>query len=235
MKKHNKPSNGKTSKDLLKQVQALGGQFEDARSMNIPSGCTFKSLKEDKVIKFLSDWIFEEDNLTIKETKEQEVIYLPNLVEDSSGKAYNNLEQFLTTLPKIDGLKWIIPTSSQVCYVLGKHYKEHKEYLLKDYWTWTTDTYKYSGGLGRLLVGLFRGSGIGVSYHDPDGWLDNVGLFVLGVPSEIGELDSLESCDLDIDIGDNKQNELRNLLDKVYRKGYDKCIEDIKEFLEKHE
>ena len=129
MKKHNKPSNGKTSKDLLKQVQALGGQFEDARSMNIPSGCTFKSLKEDKVIKFLSDWIFEEDNLTIKETKEQEVIYLPNLVEDSSGKAYNNLEQFLTTLPKIDGLKWIIPTSSQVCYVLGKHYKEHKEYL----------------------------------------------------------------------------------------------------------
>ena len=50
----------------------------------------------------------------------------------------------------------------------------------------------------------------------------------------------LESCNLDIegtrsDIGDNKQNELRNLLDKVYRKGYDKCIEDIKEFLENHE
>src|SRR3990167_11105733 len=144
MKKHNKPSNGKTSKDLLKQVQALGGQFEDARSMNIPSGCTFKSLKEDKVIKFLSDWIFEEDNLTIKETKEQEVVYLPNLVEDSSGKAYNNLEQFLTTLPKIDGLKWIIPTSSQVCYVLGKHYKEHKEYLLKDCCTYKCQSSKSS-------------------------------------------------------------------------------------------
>ena len=122
-----------------------------------------------------------------------EVIYLSSVVDGSLGCTYEpmegdkpNVQEVLDTLPKVEGLQWIVGNTPTVLRVLANHLQETdgREYLLRGIYTWTTDAYESpSHGLERLIAGLFAPDGVLVSYLGPFESGDSVGVFALGVPA----------------------------------------------------
>lgn len=160
----------------------------------VPGGETLES-QRDRVIKFWSDWhwkLEEAKRLTVGPSIPSQVIYLQDLVEDSLGCTYDkteeeerrNVQEILDSLPRVQGLRWILGNVPTVNRVLANHLRETGVYLLPAVFTLTTDTYEdLSVGLGRLLVGRFlSGRGVGVALLGPGGSRGIVGAFVLGVP-----------------------------------------------------
>lgn len=181
---------------VLDAVRACGGQFEAARVTTVPGGEVLKSQRDNKVIKFWNDWFFQkmkpEQKLSVAPSIGSEVIYLPNVIEGSLGCTYDqvegkqNVEDVLDSLPKVEGLRWIIGNTPSVNRVLANHLQETdgQEYLLQGVWTWTTDTYESPDyGLERLLAGGFDGNGVDVDDLVSFGSSGFVGVFVLGVPA----------------------------------------------------
>lgn len=183
---------------VLDAVRSLGGQFEAARLTTVPGGDTLESQWDKRVIKFWNDWFFQkmkpEQKLTVEASIASEVIYLPNIIEGSLGCTYDkveggnkqSVEEILDSLPKVEGLRWIIGNVPTVNRILANHLQETdgKEYLLSGVWTWTTDTYESPDyGLLRLIAGSFRSGGVTVDLLRPFRSHDDVGVFVLGVPA----------------------------------------------------
>ncbi len=177
---------------VLDRVRALGGQFAKARMTEVPDGETLESQRRDEVIKFWTDWHFdptEARRLKVAPSIESQVIYLPDLVESSLNCNFDKAEEgrlsvqeILDSLPRVEGLRWIVGSASTVNRVLANHLKEKDEYLLPHVNTWTTDEYVSPGGRHRLIVGDFSSVGVDVFSLRPGRWNDNIGLFVLGVP-----------------------------------------------------
>lgn len=177
--------------EVLERVRALGGQFADAHLTTVAGGQTLLSQRDDKVIKFWTDWQFsseETSRLSVAPSIGSEVVYHKNLVEGSFGCTYDKVEgrlsvqDILAGLPQVEGLRWIVGNAPTVNQVLTNHLQATGEYLLPAY-TWTSDSYQSPHyGLCRLLVGHFNHDGICVYSLGPDYWFINVGLFVLGVP-----------------------------------------------------
>lgn len=180
---------------VLGRVRDLGGQFAQARMIQVPGGETLQTQK-NRVIKFWSTWHFgklgKDEELTVSPSLGTEVIYLPGLVEGSLrctfdlAEGHDCVQDILDRLPKVPGLRWIVGNSSTITRVLANHKKEtNGEYLLPNVYTWTTDAYKSPEyGLRRLFVGFFLDDGVFV-YCDPPDFGDGlIGLFALGVPAE---------------------------------------------------
>src|SRR3989344_3602550 len=183
---------------VLDAVRACGGQFEAARLTTIPGGETLKSQRDGKIIKFWTDWHFKklksEEKLTVEPSIASEAIYLPNIVEGSLRCTYDRtegqerlcVEDIIGSLPKVEGLRWIIGNTSSINRVLANHSQKTmgQEYLLRGVCTWTTDTFE-SPEYGRtlLIVGSYAPVGVDVSPLEPFVSMDDVGLFVLGVPA----------------------------------------------------
>lgn len=173
---------------VLDRVQALGGQFAQARMTEVPGGETLESQRRDEIIKFWTGWHFETEEverLTVASSIGSEVVYLTDLVEGSLRFSYDkvdsdrkSVEEILASLPQVEGLRWIIGNTPTINRVLANHLRETGEYLLPGVCTWTTDEY----GLRALLVGLFGSDGVVVDYLRPGFWYVGVGVFVLGVP-----------------------------------------------------
>lgn len=181
---------------VLEAVRLLGGQYAEARLTQVPGNETLESQRRTQVIKFWTDWHFksmkEGEELQISPSLGTEVVYLHNLVEGSLRCTFDRVEgkkcveDILTQLPVVEGLRWVVGNSSTITRVLANHLRDTGQYLLPTWtWTWTTDTYKLSepGGLHRLLVGDFGSFGVHVSNYPPGYWDDSFGLFVLGVPA----------------------------------------------------
>lgn len=179
---------------VLDEVQALGGQFARAQMTTILAGETLDSQRGNKVIKFWTDWRFQSDEkerLSIAPSVGSEVVYLPRLLEDSLGCTFDKVEkkrssvqEILDTLPKVDGVRWIVGNAPTINRVLANHHAATGEYLLSGGYTWTTDIYQSPhSGQCRLFVGRFYLSGVGVFIHQSSFWDRFIGLFVLGVPA----------------------------------------------------
>lgn len=178
----------------LDRVHTLGGQFAKARITTVPGGETLESQQRDKVIDFSAGRYFPPNKgatrLTVAPSIAGQVVYLPGLVTDSLKCSFDKIEagrlsvqEILDSLPKVEGLRWIIGNVPTVCRVLANHLKETDKYLLSGVYTWTTDKYGLARRLLRLLVGLFVSYGVDVRGLKPGSWSVNVGLFALGVPS----------------------------------------------------
>lgn len=178
--------------NILERVQALGGQFTQARMTEVPAGETLESLRRDYVIKFRTDWHFKQldrgERLYITPSIGSQVVYLPNLVEGSLfcsfftvDKDRKSVDEILASLPKVEGLTWIVGNTTTICRVLANHWNRTYEYLLPNTYTWTTDTWSREYALGNLYVGFFDRV-VCVSYCGPWGARGDLGLFVLGVP-----------------------------------------------------
>lgn len=181
---------------ILDDVRALGGQFEGTHLTAVPGDETLELQRDDRVILFRTDWHFKlkpEDKwrLRVFPTIASQVIYLEDLVEGSLGCTYDKTEkegikavqEILDSLPKVEGLKWIVGNTPTINRVLANHLKETGNHLLPGLYTWTTDTYESEEyGLSRLIAGGFSSDGVSVSRLSPGGSFGLVGLFVLGVP-----------------------------------------------------
>lgn len=178
---------------VLDSVRALGGQFAKARMTEVPGGETLESQRRSGVIKFFTDWHFEAEEqarLQVAPSLASQVIYLPHLLEGSRRCTFEKVEdgrlsvqEVLDSLPKVEGLRWIIGNTPTINRILANHLEETGWYLLPTTSTWTTDGYEHPKyGLGRLLVCRFGSGGVDVSRLRPEFWFDGVGLFVLGVP-----------------------------------------------------
>lgn len=179
---------------VLDAVRALGGQFARAWVTEVPGGETLESQRRDNVIKFWTNWHFLPEKavcLTVAPSIASEVISLPDLIVGSLRCSFDkaekedrkSVEEIIASLPKVQGLRWIVGNAPTVCRVLANHLEESGEYLLSGVYTWTTDEYKspeYSRC--RLVVGGCSPFGVSVSCFRPGVWRGVVGLFVLGVP-----------------------------------------------------
>ncbi len=178
---------------VLETVKELGGQFARARLTQVPGGKTPNSQRNQ--IKFWTTYRRESD---VAEKLNgpavgSEVIYLPRLVENSASSTcykVNNgrvcVQDILNRLPEVEGLRWIVGNLATVCRVLANHRKATRRHLLPNVYTWTTDNYKLSEGLGGAIevwiVGECSPDGVGVITYPLRHWDDDIGLFVLGVP-----------------------------------------------------
>lgn len=178
---------------VLDAVQALGGQFAQARMTEVAGGETLESQRRGEVIKFWTDWHFkaeEQARLRVAPSLASQVIYLPHLFENSLGCTFEKVEvgrlsvqEILDSLQKVGGLRWIIGNMPTINRVLANHLKETGRYLLPRVSTWTTDKYEHPEyGLSRLVAGPFASHGVRVDYLRPEDWYDGIGFFVLGVP-----------------------------------------------------
>ena len=184
--------------EVLDAVRACGGQFESARLTTVPGGDLLESQRDNKVSKFRTDWHFKPLNkgakLTVTPSIASEVIYLPKLVEGSLGCTYDKMDggnkptvtDILDSLPKVEGLRWIIGNTPTVNRVLANRLQktDGQKYLLRGVYTWLTDTYESTEyGLRRLIVGSFDPHGVNVDSLRPFWSDDVVGVFALGVPA----------------------------------------------------
>ncbi len=181
------------SADVLVRVRSLGGQFANAQVTDVPGGETLES-QRDSVIRFWTNWHWkpeEVERLQVEPSIASQVVYLPNLVEDSLGCTYDkvpesghkSVEEVIAELPKVSGLRWIVGNTPTFNRVLANHL-ETGEYLLRGVYTWTTDSYQSEEyGFGRLLAGDLGLDGVHVSDMGPGRSAGRVGLFVLGVPA----------------------------------------------------
>lgn len=181
---------------ILDDVRALGGQFEGTHLTAVPGDETLELQRDDRVINFWTDWHFklkpdDKWRLRVFPTIASQVIYLPSLVENSLGCTYDKTEEegkkhvqeILDSLPRVEGLRWIVGSTPTVNRVLANHLKETGAYLLSGVYTWTTDTYEDTrDGLRRLVVGRFDSSGVRVDFLRSGESPDAVGVFALGVP-----------------------------------------------------
>lgn len=186
------------SGEVLQQVRSLGGQFAGAMLTTVLGSETLVGQRNRQVIKFRTDWHWKKEErarLTVEPSIASQVVYLPNLVEGSLRSTYNQTEEgkrlcvaeILISLPKVAGLKWIVGNTPTILRVLANHLKETGKYLLPRVYTWTTDSYQYPEyGFSRLVAGCLVAGGVDVSRLKPDDWDGIVGVFVLGIPEDIG-------------------------------------------------
>lgn len=193
---------------VLNAVRALGGQFAQARMTEVPGGETFESQYRDRITEFehiRHNYGYVElfSELSIATSLASQVIYLPGLVKGSLDCTYGkfkggwpSVEKVFDSLPKVEGLRWIVGNIPTIIRVMANHQKETGEYLLHHVYTWTAETAGFRlfflkrDKPGYLIVGnlgCFAGVDISIRSLDPADWslLSHVGLFVLGVP-EVG-------------------------------------------------
>lgn len=179
------------ARGVLDRVRSLGGQFAQARMTEVPGDETLESQNRDKVVKFRTFWHFdpeEQARLRVVPSLASQVIYLPDLVEGSLECSFDKVEderlsvwEILDSLPKVEGLRWIVGNSPTINRVLVNHLKEAGEHLLPMLQTWTVDKYSQYG-LNHLIVGRFGSYSVDLNCLWPDSWGGLIGLFVLGVP-----------------------------------------------------
>lgn len=171
--------------ELLDQVRAFGGRYEQARLTVVPEGETLDSQVRGGLMKFKHDRGLVEASVSQQHDSRHrgasigtEVIYFPkgyNLPktspyrfrQDNKGPSEaveedrERIQKVLKSLPQIEGISWVIPSASILCRVLRNHYDSTREYLLVDIMVLTTDLYK----LGQypfsvpIIVGKFGPEG----------------------------------------------------------------------------
>lgn len=182
----------KFRRGVLAAVRSLGGQFAQARMTEIVGGETLVSQRDNDVIRFWNNWHFnpeEEARLTVGSSISSQVIYLPDLVKDSLNcssvqvEGKKSVAEIIASLPKVEGLRWIVGNTPTINRVLANHLKETNVYLLQGRYTWTTDEYNsVEYGLRLLIVGVFHSRRVNVNALPPVGSDVVLGLFILGVP-----------------------------------------------------
>lgn len=175
--------------DTLEKVKALGGQFARAQLMVTPGGETLVSQWDIGIFLMQTHFRFAninpEEKLITTASVRGEIIYLPNLLEGSTGCTYQAGEEIVAHLPKVGGLRWIIGNAATVSRVLRHHLKESgdTQFLLRNYYTLTTDSYDSEGiGLVHLTVGGYTIAGIDVDALRDEHSSPIVGLLGIGVP-----------------------------------------------------
>lgn len=178
--------------------------FPDVVLTIIPARETPRSLEQAGIVEFDYPKTLntKRGRIRFRLATHTQAIYVPEVLSGSFAEAFDgeeedhlrtlrmidpasdrsNAQLKVNSLPKVAGVRWVIPSRAVVARIAVNHLQEREEKILEKDDVWTSDQMEsYRDNHPHLVVGHFNGNRLLVDYL-PGGLGGKAGILAVGVP-----------------------------------------------------
>lgn len=163
----------------LDKVRTFGGQFAQANQTFVRGSETFFDQQRSRLIKTSGIGISLSSS-----TLSNEVIYLDAPLENSGGLSYPGAKIMVKELPRIEGIRWVIPHLPTIMRILANHQEVTGHPLLGKQGVWTSEIYTHAPNRAeaRVTVSGHEDGGVELGYQRLQDTSENISVCAIAIP-----------------------------------------------------